>query len=208
LAAALFLLARPARFGAASRAGATRAAMRHAIAHLERYGIALRSADLDVQFRSPPLALGAASSTPTADSAPACSRSCTPVTRPHQDLGRRDRQKRLTSSITTKAPTTSPEAIAAPITPPRWWIPAAVPTPMASATARSTRIHSLRFRIDSAYAWRPPDHAGDTRPDCGLVSVHTKEVTDHWQIRGRRRQSGAEQAVSHDLRSERLRSQA
>jgi hypothetical protein len=45
----LFLLVASSAQAAGSRAGATRAAKRHTIAHVERFGITFRTADLDVQ---------------------------------------------------------------------------------------------------------------------------------------------------------------
>ena len=46
--AAALALSAPA-YAAGTRAGATRAAKRHTIAHVERYGIVLRTSDLDLQ---------------------------------------------------------------------------------------------------------------------------------------------------------------
>jgi hypothetical protein len=49
---ALFVLVSAGAFGAGSRAGATRAAKRHTIAHIKHFGITLRAADLDLQCSS------------------------------------------------------------------------------------------------------------------------------------------------------------
>ena len=46
--AAALALSAPA-YAAGTRAGATRAAKRHTIAHVERYGVVLRTSDLDLQ---------------------------------------------------------------------------------------------------------------------------------------------------------------
>jgi hypothetical protein len=49
--AAALTLSAPA-YAAGTRRGATRAAKRHPIAHVERYGIVLRTSELDVQCSS------------------------------------------------------------------------------------------------------------------------------------------------------------
>src|SRR4051794_24409899 len=49
---ALFVLATAVALGAGSRAGATRAAKRHTIAYVKRFGITFRAADLDLQCSS------------------------------------------------------------------------------------------------------------------------------------------------------------
>jgi hypothetical protein len=46
---AIFVALSAVALGAGSRAGATRAAMRHTIHHVKRYGVTLRTADLDLQ---------------------------------------------------------------------------------------------------------------------------------------------------------------
>jgi hypothetical protein len=85
--AALFVAISAVALAAGSRAGATRAAKRHTITYVKRYGITLRAADLDLQCSNSRGRGGGASWTQTTGNAPAPSPrptrpACTPTALP------------------------------------------------------------------------------------------------------------------------------